>query len=66
MLPSTLSLTAKDRTIAGHDGAPDGDDVPPRVSNGLHKPATKSNTQAANKYYQVRKSQENIYNYWKN
>jgi hypothetical protein len=52
--------------MAAHGEQPDGDDVPPRVSNGLHVPATKSNTQAANKYYQVRKSQENIYNYWQN
>jgi len=66
MLPSSLPLTAQDRTIAAHGEQPDGDDVPPRVSNGLHVPATKSNTQAANKYYQVRKSQENIYNYWQN
>ncbi|KAF8955023.1 hypothetical protein BDZ97DRAFT_1861869 [Flammula alnicola] len=64
MLPSTIPLTEKDRTIARQGGQPDGDGVPPRVSNGTHKPATKTNTEAANKHHRARKTRKEIHDYW--
>jgi hypothetical protein len=64
MLPSTLPLTQKDRTIAPQDGQSDGgDDIPPRVSNRIYKTVSKHNKAAANKYHRVRKTHKKVHNY---
>jgi hypothetical protein len=65
MLPSTLPLTQKDRTIAPQGGQDGGDDIPPRVSNGIHKTVSKHNKAAANKYYKIRKTHKEVHKYWK-
>ncbi|KDR77442.1 hypothetical protein GALMADRAFT_65655, partial [Galerina marginata CBS 339.88] len=64
MLPSTIPLAETDRTIPSQGEQPDNDNIPPRVSNGIHKPVTKNNTAAANKYYRVRKARSEIHDYW--